>query len=560
MARTRQLQAAISAPRRQAPAAAADALQRARFLRDQRDDQQQKELEDVNELFAEYTDTKDWPQLQRRILDYANTGGPGGGRDDRLYEAATKGLGQVNQLMATRQMAWVGSQRTRAQETKQAQQEADRQRLEQQWGVPGAQAPAQSTRMMPPSLGGGADFGAAPSTALPDISGGTQPTTVPAAPAAAPSAQPSPDGTTTAAAAPVSPLQEAVNEGVGGAPLKGLVPGALLPQLQQAVTRQNAQIDQIAAGGGTPQEKLDAIKRINPSFGNELQAVHDYKGGVQPRAGGAVARYQQLMFGIDKNWNMRTYQFIQEYQNPNSKTGQVFYRARTTDQGMHRIFDAINQLPPDLQRGTKWRRAIDEIIKDQVLSDPTYTYLKQAINNYATDVQALAAQGQVRVTLQQEREKLLGATNSAWQLRQNIITDADVARAALDGERANWDRNVPNMQNPLWDDAMFGRIDAVATRMDGRTGAIQGFVPPGLRDVVPRYPVPSNPQITAEGICDLTPISSEMRALQVTMEGICDLTPISGEMRASFTPGTRSVRLFKSSATRGWRPFPRDAR
>lgn len=187
-----------------------------------------------------------------------------------------------------------------------------------------------------------------------------------------------------------------------------------------------------------PEDIVPAVKRINATWGNDLQDMIDF-GPTGSRSGTSASpralAYQEIMRRLaaraDPDWSPTRAGNLTEFKDANKATQRTLGRATN-------MYQAGLQVAEDLQRlkeaGAKVPQLQTKIVGGIATwaGDPKYTGLYNDWFTYQQELNALTRGGAESVTETQERKEQIPWFSSAAQFRNALSHDAGVANSRLD--------------------------------------------------------------------------------------------------------------------------------
>jgi len=235
-----------------------------------------------------------------------------------------------------------------------------------------------------------------------------------------------------------------------------------------------------AAGPGTPDEKIEAIRQVDPAVATTLDGLRKYEvDPVSLRAN--QARDTAIARQVDPNYNPSFFKQAQKYRDPNTKEGSIIQRTATIPTSYMALLRALRPLK---ENDPNLKRVIEQVTSDFWTGDPRYAEVHQAIRNYLTDVVGVQmGTGTPRVTLIAEGAKHLKSTSSPAQIRQQALVDLIPTFGMINQINRQWQRETKSNTNaPLYDEENAKIMDGMV-RMNGYTGEIPSDAPDVLRSV-----------------------------------------------------------------------------
>lgn len=240
------------------------------------------------------------------------------------------------------------------------------------------------------------------------------------------------------------------------------------------------QVRGVAGGQGTPEEKTEAIRNIDPAYAANLDSLRRYeKDPVSLR--GNYNRDTSIAAMVDPNYKPGFYKQAQKYKDPNSKEGSVMTRTATLPAAGLAILDQLKDIS---ENDINFKRNIDALMAEYYNGDPKYAALHQAIRTFLTDAIGIqSGTGTPRVTLVNDAAKTLLNTRSPGQIRRQMQVDLYSAFGMIQQMNRSWQRETGTTGNaPLYDQRNADMMDAML-RMNGFTGQVSEDAPDMLKAV-----------------------------------------------------------------------------
>ena len=437
---------------------------------DQLEQQAQVELDDYNRAFREFGDPdnpdaikpENIPKLKQRLYDIANKYNDQhmkSALDNNDIQGAVDQIKYLDQKHGDLKAAKAAKGKGRA-PTKEEGEEAA-------WEgkpTPGSEHPAES-----------AHWPRSPDEPL-------------RRPAAAPS-----EGAEPAPGALASPEEEELAHmrfrGVAGEEaLKG-VPGPALARTAKRAAQLEQGFHKAVATGSTPEERLDNIRKVDPSLATELDALTHYRGKIPYARQGVEPRIVSMAQDVDPKFNPDLMSYIRDVRKPGGKENTQLTYSQSLAESQQQVFAAAKKLMETHRKGMSdspiWN-SVQEWIDTGMKGDSEWSELFAALNNYSEAIVrvsrgATGAEADVQRALQRAKQ-----TSSIKQILGSIkINSADVY-AQISAYKESWDTVTEGKAGPLpgYSESTAARFKAVRG-LDEQNFTFPKDAPEDMRNLEP---------------------------------------------------------------------------
>jgi hypothetical protein len=243
-----------------------------------------------------------------------------------------------------------------------------------------------------------------------------------------------------------------------------------------------AKIDRIATGPGTPQQKIDAIRGVDPATADNVESIGSYRGDIQSiQAGGG---YRGQIEGWTKSvyrgkYDRNNFKAAQRFVDPASQTQREIQRIGLIAQA----YTQVNEASKDLnENSSPPKNAIDRFIATNTTGDPKWDKMYSAIRTYVMQtVSAQSLTGVTRQGLVDGMMKYISPTSSPRSIRVSLQVEGRDVAAALSNLESDWHRIRPGDALPGITKESYDGLSAVV-RANAYTGQIPDDAPLPMRN------------------------------------------------------------------------------
>jgi hypothetical protein len=252
------------------------------------------------------------------------------------------------------------------------------------------------------------------------------------------------------------------------------------PQVTAAADQMRDDIESIANGPGTPEEKLDAIGKISPKAASAGASLLNYSANPKDKENERWNQLAHLLSPGPKGYDEKRYAAASEFYKQNGPPQRILSRADLMPTLAAVALEKINALPED---GSVTAAQVQQIIDGNFTGDPRWSEAYNALRAFGFEAAALVMQGVPRVTATHDFLQHAQPWRSPATLRNLIKTDIGVADSAIDHVIKSW-RDVTNLTtNPPSYNPDNHKLMKYEAMINSRTGQVSKNAPDELRAV-----------------------------------------------------------------------------